>query len=178
MAEGKKSFVAYCDWLETFEALPDDKAGQLAKHLFRYVNDLEPESNDILITAVFANMKHTLKRDLKKYDNYIEKQRVNGTKGGRPKNPTESQKTQALKNKPKKADSVSVSVNVNDIIEKRTNEFKEEIRLFKSQYSDDMLLAFFSYWSEPTKDKKKMRKDLERTWDTKRRLITWFNRSK
>jgi len=68
MAENKKSFIAYCDWLETFDALPDDKAGQLVKHLFRYVNDLNPETDDILIKAVFVNIKQTLKRDLKKYE--------------------------------------------------------------------------------------------------------------
>lgn len=72
MAENKKSFIAYCGWLETFEALPDDKAGQLAKHLFRYVNDLDPQSDDILINAVFVNIKQTLKRDLKKWEGKTE----------------------------------------------------------------------------------------------------------
>lgn len=68
MAEGKKSFTAYCDWKGTFDALPDEKAGQLIKHLFAYVNDENPISNDLLINAVFANIKATLKRDLKKWE--------------------------------------------------------------------------------------------------------------
>jgi len=118
MAENKKSFIAYCNWMETFEELPDDKAGQLAKHLFRYVNDLNPQTDDILIKAVFANIKHTLKRDLKKYEQYIDKQKINGAKGGRPKkNPEEPKKPKPFsKNptKPKKADSVNVSDSVND----------------------------------------------------------------
>lgn len=68
MAEGKKSFVAYVDWKDTFDALPDEKAGQLVKHLFSYVNDENPISEDILINAVFANIKNSLKRDLKKFE--------------------------------------------------------------------------------------------------------------
>jgi uncharacterized phage protein (TIGR02220 family) len=48
--------------------LPDDKAGQLIKHLFAYVNDENPETDDLLINAVFANIKATLKRDLKKWE--------------------------------------------------------------------------------------------------------------
>jgi hypothetical protein len=68
MADGKKSFMFYCDWQGTFEALPDDKAGELIKHVLRYVNDEDPQSNDILINAVFANIKATLKRDLKKWE--------------------------------------------------------------------------------------------------------------
>ena len=67
MSTEKKSFIAYCDWKETFDALPDEKAGKLIKHIFSYVNDENPSCDDILINAVFAGIKTTLKRDLKKY---------------------------------------------------------------------------------------------------------------
>ena len=91
MAEGKKSFLAYCDWKEMFDSLPDDKAGQLIKHIFAYVNDEDPQSEDFIINALFANIKNTLKRDLVKYENFIEKQRLNGGKGGRPPKPKTTQ---------------------------------------------------------------------------------------
>lgn len=68
MAEGKKSFTAYCDWIETFESLKDEEAGKLAKHLFRYVNDLNPDAPDTLTKVAFAQIKMTLKRDLKKWE--------------------------------------------------------------------------------------------------------------
>ena len=99
MADGKKSFIAYCDWKETFDTLPDEKAGQLIKHILSYVNDENPKCDDYIINAVFASIKNTLKRDLDKYENYIEKQRLNGSKGGRPKKPKEPKgnpKTQRL----------------------------------------------------------------------------------
>ena len=79
MAENKKSFVAYADWKETFDALSDDKAGELIKHIFAYVNDESPVSECMLINAVFANIKHTLKRDLKKW----EKQHVQRKEAGK-----------------------------------------------------------------------------------------------
>ena len=66
--KNKKSFLLYADWKETFETLSDDKAGELIKHIFAYVNDENPTSDDMLINAVFANIKHTLKRDLKKWE--------------------------------------------------------------------------------------------------------------
>ena len=106
MAEGKKSFIFYCDWKATFDELTDEQAGKLIKHLLSYVNDENPETSDPVTKIAFANMKTTLKRYLKKYEKYIEKQRVNGQKGGRPK---KTQKTQPFFEKPKKADSVSVS---------------------------------------------------------------------
>ena len=65
----------------------------------------------------------------------------------------------------------------NNILSKKQFEFKEEIKTF-TQYNNELLKEFYNYWSEPTKDKRKMRKDLQKTWDTKRRLSTWFNNSK
>jgi uncharacterized phage protein (TIGR02220 family) len=115
MAENKKSFIAYSDWQETFEELSDEEAGKLVKHLFNYVNDKNPEASDKLTKMCFIPIKQSLKRDLVKYDNYIDKQRVNGKKGGRPKkNPTLSEETQPFLEKPKKADSVNDSVSVNE----------------------------------------------------------------
>lgn len=111
MAKDKKSFVAYCDWLESFEELTDEEAGKLAKHLFRYVNDLNPEPPDKITKMCFIPIKQSLKRDLVKYEERADRARENGAKGGRPK----TQKTQSVISEPKKPDSVNVSVNVNDI---------------------------------------------------------------
>ena len=98
MAENKKSFISYCEWQETFEELPDDVAGALIKHIFRYVNDENPETDNLIVKMCFIPIKQTLKRDLKKYECYIDKQRLNGAKGGRPKknpkNPSLFRKTQ------------------------------------------------------------------------------------
>lgn len=62
-------------------------------------------------------------------------------------------------------------------IEKRMESFRETLSQFRSQYSSVMLEEFFSYWSEPNKSKTKMRYELERTWDTSRRLQYWERRS-
>tara|TARA_R110000823_G_scaffold2934_3_gene11665 strand:+ start:3573 stop:4157 length:585 start_codon:yes stop_codon:yes gene_type:complete len=104
----KKSFILYLDQQDLFNKLPDEVAGKLIKHIFSYVNLENPETDDLLLDVAFSSIKQSLKRDLKKYDAYIDKQKVNGAKGGRPKT---TQITQALIEKPKKADSVSVSVN-------------------------------------------------------------------
>lgn len=68
MAQDKKSFVLYVDLIHTVEKLPDDMAGQLFKHLLRYVNDQYPDAPNTLIDVVFEPIKQQLKRDLKKYE--------------------------------------------------------------------------------------------------------------
>jgi hypothetical protein len=118
MAENKKSFISYCDWGETFDELDDAQAGKLVKHLFNYVRDRKPESDQIT-KLLFIPIKQTLKRDLTKYKTYVEKQRENGSKGGRPKNPKKPKEPTGYSGnptEPKKADSVSDSVNVNDSV--------------------------------------------------------------
>lgn len=114
MAENKKSFILYTDQSGVFNQLPDEIAGKLIKHIFAYVNDENPICDDLIINIAFEPIKQSLKRDLKRYEQYIEKQSLNGAKGGRPKKATETQETQPFFEKPKKADSVSVSDSVND----------------------------------------------------------------
>jgi hypothetical protein len=36
-----------------------------------------------------------------------------------------------------------------------------------------MLLDFFYYWTEPNKSQTKMKFEMQKTWDTARRLRTW-----
>lgn len=55
--------------------------------------------------------------------------------------------------------------------------FRQEILTYKDTYEEQLLNAFYAYWSEPDK-KYRMKKDLQKTWDTKRRLITWENNNK
>lgn len=53
-------------------------------------------------------------------------------------------------------------------------EFKYSLIEFVEQFGKKTVRAFFEYWSE--KDSKgKMKFQLQKTWDSKRRLITWKN---
>ena len=61
------------------------------------------------------------------------------------------------------------------IISEREEIFKNEIHNFIFNYDKKMLDEFFEYWSEPNRSKTKMKFELEKTWDTKRRLKRWFN---
>ena len=61
--------------------------------------------------------------------------------------------------------------NVNRI-EIREEIFKSDVLKFKN-YPQGMLYEFLEYWTEPNKSKNKMRFELEKTWDLKRRLQRW-----
>ena len=58
-------------------------------------------------------------------------------------------------------------------IEQRKEDFLNDVRKYTSDYPSTILNDFFSFWTEPSQSGTKMRFELERTWDTKRRLRRW-----
>lgn len=81
MAESKKSFILYADLLHTVEKMPIDKAGELFKTILEYVNDKDPQPDDLLISLVFEPIKQQLKRDLNKWNDGKDTKSRNGAIG-------------------------------------------------------------------------------------------------
>ena len=138
MAENKKSFIAYSDWKDTFDALEDDKAGLLIKHIFSYVNDENPNTDDPIVKAVFPNIKNTLKRDLKKWDNQYNQRVEAGKKSAeiRKRNATVVNGRSVSSTV---SDSVSVTVSVNDNVILKEKE-KEKLILKHGQKGFDWMI--------------------------------------
>jgi len=119
MAENKKSFVVYSDWRDTFKELTDEDAGKLIKHIFSYVNDENPETDNSLIRAVFAQIKSTLKRDLEKWDTQLQQRKEAGLRSAesRKNNTTNSnERSTTVETRTRNStvnDNVSVSVSDN-----------------------------------------------------------------
>ena len=174
MAKDKKSFLLYCDQQGVFNKLPDEIAGKLIKHIFAYVNDENPPCDDLLLTIAFEPIKTQLKRDLRKYDDYIDKQKFNGAKGGRPKKDEETQITQPFFQEPKKADNVTATATVTekDIKVKRDVFIKPSIEEIKTYMIEigmtDVSEKWFDYYESNGwlvgKNKMKNWKAAVRTW--------------
>lgn len=166
MAENKNSFILYKDLLHTLEKMPREKAGDLFVHILQYVNDMNPTTNDLIIELTFEPIKQQLKRDLRKWDKYIEKQSINGSKGGRPKNPHKPKKPTGLNenpHKPKKAGTVTVTgtvtvIGTEDIniweddamkifIEKNNKWWEQEVLMkLKFPNTEERDVSFSQYW--------------------------------
>jgi len=81
MAKDKKSFILYSDAIHTVEKLSDTDAGQLLKHLLRYVNDQNPTTENPLVEIAFEPIKQQLKRDLVKFEDVKVKRSEAGKAG-------------------------------------------------------------------------------------------------
>ena len=117
MAENKKSFILYSDLLHTIDLMPDENAGKLFKHILKYVNDLNPEADDLITKLSFEPIKQQLKRDLCKWEdksiNRSESGRLGGLKSGEARR-SKMKQNEANALNSKQNEHVSVNVNVND----------------------------------------------------------------
>jgi hypothetical protein len=81
MAAGKKSFVLYTSYVHAINLLSDEQAGKLLKHIFNYVNDLDPVEDDVLVRVAFEPIKQQLKRDLIEWKSERKRRSNAGKKG-------------------------------------------------------------------------------------------------
>lgn len=152
MAENKKSFILYCDILNVVDKLTDEQAGRLFKHILGYVNDQNPELDDILLEIAFEPIKQALKRDLVKYEDKKLKRSESGKAGANKRwqniaNATNDiakianakSEWQTMANI---ADSVNVSVSVNDNV--NVNDSVSVINKQKTPTIDQVIDKFIS----------------------------------
>ena len=111
--EGKKSFVLYTDQREVFDELSDEDAGRLIKHIFSYVNDENPSTDDLLLKVAFLPIKTQLKRDLKMWNEKKLQRAEAGRKGGIAKSSNAKQSLANPSNATNDVANLAVNVNVN-----------------------------------------------------------------
>jgi hypothetical protein len=109
----KTGFILHLDSLSVLDELTNEQAGILFKAIRDYNSGKEPEL-DFAMRMAFIPFKNQFERDLEKYNLTCERNRNNGSKGGRPKKTTETQKTQVVFEKPKKADNKNDNDNDNN----------------------------------------------------------------
>jgi len=138
----KKSFVLFNDLSKPIKSLSDEEAGKLFKAIFEYQNGgIEQELSGASEMA-FTFIKQQLDRNHERYEIICERNRTNGAKGGRPKNPDIPKKPSGLSGNPdipKKpdTDNDSDTDTDNDIEEKNVPYFYLAELLYKLHKNQD-----------------------------------------
>ncbi len=157
MAENKKSFILYCDIINTVQKLDDKTAGELFKHLLKYVNDEDPKTENILIDIAFEPIKQQLKRDLNKYEQIKQKRSQAGKRSAELRkaesvkqtstNSTSVKSVQQTSTNPTVTVNDTVNVNVNDNVIK-DNICKTPLDAVTHNQTDQDFLNFCKYISK------------------------------
>lgn len=107
----RDSFILYNSFYEPIKTLKNEQLGKLLRAIFNYtINGEITQDTEIMIAFMF--IKNQLDIDNEKYKKICERNKNNGSKGGRPKKPTG---LSGLEEKPKKPDNDNDNDNVNDI---------------------------------------------------------------
>lgn len=153
MAKDKKSFILYSDVQGLINQLPDDVAGRLLKHIYAYVNDENPVSDELLLNIAFEPIKMSLKRDLVKWGETREGRSRAGKASAEAKrlakeaeqnstNSTNVDFVQQNSTNSTVSDSVSVSVSVSDTVNEKNK------RKPKSVFTPPLEFEVMDYFKE------------------------------
>ncbi len=63
-------------------------------------------------------------------------------------------------------------------LDDRKLKFGNELKQYLPEYGEEMLFAFFDYWTEHNPKGRKMRFEMEKVFNVERRLRTWSSRNK
>jgi len=196
MAEGKKGFLLYADYQELFEELSDEDAGQLVKHIFKYVNDKDPETENKMVKISFIPIKRQLKRDLDKYEETkavrskagkasaaakkLKKEQDSTTSSDDQQTPTKSTHVNTIQQTPTKStDKDNVNDTVNDIDKVRDinvlNAFKENVikECEDLGFDESIYIPFMEHWTERDFESKCYAWQVPETFIIKSRLKGW-----
>ena len=98
----REGFIIYKSFYEPLKILSNEQLGKLFRAIFEYqVNGIEEVEPDIKMAFEF--FKNQFRLDNEKYEKIVERNKINGSKGGRPKTQENSKNPVGLE-KPKKAD--------------------------------------------------------------------------
>jgi hypothetical protein len=114
----KDTIILYTAYLDKLKALTDEQFGRLIRIILRYQQGEEiGEIDDLTVSLAFDVIRFDIDRNNEKYANIVSRNRLNGQKGGRPKNPKNPLgylETQTNPAKPKKADNDNDNEHDND----------------------------------------------------------------
>lgn len=142
-------------------------------------NFLELLKKDGMITT--ENLTNTTRLTVCNYEDYQGSLRTNQTLAEHEPNASQTlADTNNNDNNENKGEKLSPESknDEHDRIIKKEIELKESIKPLVPIYGKEICNNFYLYWSEPNKSKTKLRYEMEKTWDVKRRLATWANRDK
>lgn len=117
---------------------------------------------------LIENLKKTTRLTVCNYDSYQIIIHDKQTQGKRKANDEQTQPH------PNNKDN---NINKDNKLKERANNFGETLTQFITIENKKDIIAFWNYWTEPNKSKTQLKFEMEKTWDTKRRIDTWLKRS-
>ena len=181
----RDSFIFRKEWKDAISTLPGNVRLEIYEAIIEYSVSGEVPPLSPMAELAFNFAKATLDKDSKKYEQ-ICKKRSEAAKRSHASNATLAANAgnaannegdnegdnegEPLKKGKKKAAHAAP-------LETRKEDFYNSLVGYVSKYGRETVREFFDYWSETNKSKTKMRWELQKTWETGKRLATWASKN-
>lgn len=174
-------FLYYKDWAELLLKMPEDLRHRIDDAVKKYVLYGEEPTDTEVLYSMFGIMRQQIDRDDAKWEQTRLERVEYGRLGGLAKASIRQNKLARVGYKVKvegKDNKESTIVPKKNIsltkpLEERRKDFENTILPYLDQYGQEMCTEFCMYWTEPNKSNTKMRFELQKTWETGRRLSRW-----
>lgn len=171
--------IFYRSIFESIQELPKEQQADIYNAVFEFcLNFKEIELSGISKT-IFNLVKPVLSANNSRYVNGSRPKtnKYSKPKANQKRNKSEEEPNEELNKSEDKAYKYKYNNNYknwskDDLI----NSIKESVAscVYEDKYTPSLLRDFFNYWSEVNSNNK-MRFQLEKTWETNKRLVTWKN---
>ena len=143
----KPGFILYNDYYGILSTLSDEELGKLLRAIFNYEVDGKIQKLNNTLLMAFNFIKKDLDYGKEKYDKTCERNRINGAKGGRPKDSTNNPLGFSIThNNPLKPKKPNINININKNINKKNK--KTPIKTYTDkgltldQVAEKIIVAF------------------------------------
>jgi hypothetical protein len=122
---------------------------------------------------------HFLNEQLLEFEDTSKQNRENARKGWEKRRKKKPSERNAGASKPQsetdaiKENKIKENKSIKDNIIERENKFRFTANTFQNEFELDLIDSFCNYWTEPNQAGTKMKFELQKTFEIKRRLITW-----
>jgi len=168
---------SYFDVLNEIET-DSDKLNYLLAVINKQFLDEDPKDLPFIANLCYESQRHSIETSIKGYKdktktdlqgnklNPIEPPKQHPLQGGRQGGTVDPSQQEKEKEKEKEKEESKEAV------------FKKNLLTFQENYPLEMLEKFFLYWTEKNPNGKKMKFEMQNTFDIERRLLTWSKNEK
>lgn len=171
----KNTILFHKDWQPLINSLPQDAQIEFWQLFMNYEPNNKPDVVNPIVVPIWTFIQSQLDKFNDNYEqNVVERNRLNGSKGGRPKKSQENPKNPMGYLETQKTLNKNKNINNNE-----NKKIIEEVKTYTDFYGQTLINNFIEYWF--TKEKpnhSKTRFEKQKTFDVKKRLNTWFKNTK
>ncbi|MBO4849662.1 MAG: hypothetical protein J5529_02035 [Prevotella sp.] len=183
-----RNFIMHENIIRMSSQLTDTELAKLIRYIYLYVeNGQMPEGEtSCAVNIIFNEWRLRYEADKERYETVSQKRRETGRKGinkrwNKNESRTEDMDDHTAETKDNAtmtpvAEKPRAESDDKGKLDARMYEFYQSMLPYADLYNRDMLNDFYQYWTELDKRGRRMRFEMQKTWETGKRLNKWSRR--